>query len=308
MKKLLILTITVTISVCTYAQNIDTISIRQTPAAQDATILSLPCSATFAQGTRYCADSNALVHAADRGWAAASAWTYGGVPANERYLNKFDLSAYSSRAQELLSATLYLYHTQAAHTGNNSATLARVNQSWTENGVTWNNKPTLDTATNDLSKKINIPATVNDSQNFVINMTAMVRYWLQNPNNNHGFMVHLNDESILKSINFATSDHSDTSFRPKMVLVFDPSLNTSLNDRLPDVEKVKVYPNPATDRIQIESSAIVQNILISDLSGRVFKQSVESKMFVGDLSAGVYIINIQTNAGSTQRKFIKQDN
>lgn len=305
MTKLLILMNVFIISVCTSAQNIDTISIRQTPAAQDATILSLPCSATFAQGTRYCADSNALVHAADRAWAAASAWTYGGVPANERYLNKFDLSAYNSRAQELHSATLYLYHTQAAHTGNNGATLARVNQPWTETGVTWNNKPNLDTASNDLAKKINIPATANDSQNFVINMTAMVRYWLQNPTNNHGFMVHLNNESILKSINFATSDHSDTSFRPRMVLIFDPSLKTGLETQSNIDNQIILYPNPANDWFGINSILSIQKIELFDFTGKVIKTSHINNMFVGDLSKGIYIVNIHTSEGSILRKLIK---
>lgn len=73
-----------------------------------------------------------------------------------------------------------------------------------------------------------------------------------------------------------------------------------------------VYPNPANDFINISNSENIQvsNIKITDLNGRVVKQSnfdnvSNINLNVSDLSAGIYMMNINTNEGSTVKKIIK---
>ena len=76
---------------------------------------------------------------------------------------------------------------------------------------------------------------------------------------------------------------------------------------------IKIYPNPATDRITIEikSQNILKNSLISvyDIQGQlVFEKSVLQKSMNIDISAltsGVYIVKLNNNTGVEVSRFIK---
>lgn len=74
-----------------------------------------------------------------------------------------------------------------------------------------------------------------------------------------------------------------------------------------------VYPNPATDVLNISNSinAEINAITITDLNGRTVKQitangSVDSQINISDLNAGVYFVNINSNEGSLTKKIIKK--
>ena len=76
--------------------------------------------------------------------------------------------------------------------------------------------------------------------------------------------------------------------------------------------KFLVTPNPANDFVNISNSENIKvsNIKITDLNGRVVKQKnfdnvSNINLNVSDLSSGVYMININTNEGSTVKKIIK---
>lgn len=76
--------------------------------------------------------------------------------------------------------------------------------------------------------------------------------------------------------------------------------------------KFSVTPNPANDYITISNSENIKvsNIKITDLNGRVVKQNnfdnvSNINLNVSDLSSGVYMMNINTNEGSTVKKIIK---
>ncbi|GAB4162200.1 MAG: hypothetical protein Tsb0033_20910 [Winogradskyella sp.] len=74
-------------------------------------------------------------------------------------------------------------------------------------------------------------------------------------------------------------------------------------------EKVKLYPNPAKNTIQVTSNQVIDNILIIDSNGRELKVIVvsdtEYSFDVSDYSNGIYFIEIQSGASKTTRKFIK---
>jgi hypothetical protein len=74
-----------------------------------------------------------------------------------------------------------------------------------------------------------------------------------------------------------------------------------------------VYPNPATDVLNISNSinAEINAITITDLNGRTVKQitangSVDSQINISDLNAGVYFVNINSNEGSLTKKIVKK--
>ncbi|MEN8815775.1 MAG: T9SS type A sorting domain-containing protein [Nonlabens sp.] len=92
--------------------------------------------------------------------------------------------------------------------------------------------------------------------------------------------------------------------------VVTSDLLTTGEESLNDVT-VNVYPNPATDVLNITSSAQqFTSVNIVDLNGRLVKSfEVESNVVnanIQDLKSGLYIVNISNNETTISRKFIKE--
>ncbi|AGC77072.1 putative secreted protein (Por secretion system target) [Nonlabens dokdonensis] len=74
---------------------------------------------------------------------------------------------------------------------------------------------------------------------------------------------------------------------------------------------VKVFPNPATDILNVSSSTQqLSSIEIVDLNGRLIKSlevnSTEVSANIEDLKPGLYILNISSNDATITRKFVKE--
>ncbi len=72
-----------------------------------------------------------------------------------------------------------------------------------------------------------------------------------------------------------------------------------------------VYPNPATNVINVANSAdVINNVTITDLNGRTVKQVTsgvnEAQINISDLAQGVYILNASSNDKSFTQKIVKQ--
>lgn len=77
--------------------------------------------------------------------------------------------------------------------------------------------------------------------------------------------------------------------------------------------KISVYPNPATNVVNISNAdnININNIEIVDINGRVIKvvtpKTISTiEINISDLTSGVYFMNIKTNEGSTTKKIIKE--
>lgn len=68
-----------------------------------------------------------------------------------------------------------------------------------------------------------------------------------------------------------------------------------------DKNKVTVYPNPFKDVVRISDVSNVKSVSISDLTGRLVRTvKASSEINLGDLNAGMYLIILHKNDGSTQ--------
>ncbi len=74
---------------------------------------------------------------------------------------------------------------------------------------------------------------------------------------------------------------------------------------------IKVYPNPATYYLFIESDVELNNISILNLNGRKIRTSTENLLMgktkvaiLEKLPSGVYIISIETNVSKHTKKII----
>jgi len=72
-----------------------------------------------------------------------------------------------------------------------------------------------------------------------------------------------------------------------------------------------IYPNPATDVINISNSLdVIENVKITDLNGRVVKEIASDiekvQINISDLAQGVYILNATSNGRTITEKIVKK--
>ena len=74
-----------------------------------------------------------------------------------------------------------------------------------------------------------------------------------------------------------------------------------------DKAELLIYPNPVSDILNIKTKEKVQSASIFDMTGRKIEAKVmDNAVDVTNLERGTYIINIQTEKGTTSEKFIKK--
>lgn len=70
--------------------------------------------------------------------------------------------------------------------------------------------------------------------------------------------------------------------------------------------QIKLWPNPTVDVLHIEASSAIQQVIIFDMQGRVVIQSTETKLELSHLSAGNYLVQIQTEQNSVTKQIVKK--
>lgn len=71
-------------------------------------------------------------------------------------------------------------------------------------------------------------------------------------------------------------------------------------------KKFSIYPNPASDFIQIETTEKLKEVNIYSATGQKVLTSQELKITIQSLSSGVYFVEIKTNGGSAMHKMVKK--
>lgn len=150
----------------------------------------------------------------------------GGVNIN-RGIFRFNLNSLTSLPNFnneiiLISANVNLYARPntgflVGHFGNNNAsTLRRVLQNWSENTVTWNNQPTT-TAVGAVA----VPQNTVQFQDYLgLNINEFVEFWINNPSQNYGLILQLNQEVVNNGLNFYSSDDPLTSKHPSLAISY----------------------------------------------------------------------------------------
>jgi hypothetical protein len=146
-------------------------------------------------------------------------WTSGGAFNTARAFIEFDLSGIPIQ-KKISSAKLSFYWISYDNlidqTGENAFTIYRINEEWDESTVTWNSQPSstnLDSVSVAKSNSINQDYTD-------IDVTALVQDMINNPSQNYGFMLKLNDEFPYKLVILASSDYPESSKRPRLEIYY----------------------------------------------------------------------------------------
>lgn len=138
----------------------------------------------------------------------------------QRSLIRFELSSVPSNAQ-IISAKLSLWcniesgHHQLQY-GDNQSYLSRIIQPWEEQTVTWNNQPV---ATKE--NQVWLHVSQSRTEDYLdIDVTNLIKDFIELKNPNYGLMMQLLTEEMYRTLLFASSDFSDTSKRPLLVITY----------------------------------------------------------------------------------------
>lgn len=98
-----------------------------------------------------------------------------------------------------------------------SGTLYKVTGAWTENSITWGNKPGYSSAAGDYRN-----FSYSYSANRIINLdvTNMVQEWANDTSSNHGWMFTA-IQSAGSSSGFASDDYNNASYRPTLTVTYE---------------------------------------------------------------------------------------
>lgn len=177
--------------------------------------------------------------------------------------------------------------------------------SWTENGVTWNNKPTTTT----------LLATVPGQSSGVVNFPVTDQV-----------MSELAGDKVLtlKVVSTVSGQTTDATFysredallsnQPQLLFSNTPSLNAALMN-VPKPVEARIYPNPASTEATIEFASETEKMIwisINDMSGRVvmwrnqraFSGNNKIPVNTNMLAAGTYIVTIKDGQNTTPLKLI----
>jgi hypothetical protein len=74
-----------------------------------------------------------------------------------------------------------------------------------------------------------------------------------------------------------------------------------------EINQIKIYPNPTTDFIKIETNGFVRRAELFNLQGQKVNTSFSNnKVDVQNIASGVYFLKLQTNKGEVTKKVVKK--
>lgn len=181
------------------------------------------------------------------------------------------------------------------------------NTSWLENTITWNNKPAAQPA-------VLATTTVNSTANqyYQWDLTQLIDD-LRTAGMTSVTIKLINTNSSNNQIIFNSKEAA--SNRPQLVITDAGSSRTMVitkND-IPAIEMdIKVYPNPATDILNIFSSSGTTTIKLYDVNGRMVRQQqiigrTVQQVPVGHLRSGLYLLKMESATGVITKKIVVQN-
>jgi hypothetical protein len=231
-----------------------------------------------------------------------SAWTNGGSLGIQRTLIDFDFSNIPANAV-IQSATLTLYNNPTSNngfqngehshiSGSNESVLQRITGSWQPGTVNWNNQPSTDAM-----YQSTLPQDTNVHQDYIIDVTDLIRDRIQNPLTTYGFMLKLVTEQPFRCLVFASSNHPNQALHPNLELCY--TIPTGISENEISHFEFSIYPNPANKNLHIQFNHTIsgnRKIEIIDITGRKVLEkllpinSMNFSLNIESLSAGTYLV------------------
>ena len=87
---------------------------------------------------------------------------------------------------------------------------------------------------------------------------------------------------------------------------------TGIDQGIYDERELNIYPNPATEKLNIQAKENIQSIKVTNFLGEIIlnqnysSAKNEIEISVADLPAGIYFIRVQTKSGWCTGRFVKE--
>lgn len=156
----------------------------------------------------------------------------------------------------------------------------RVIDPWNELTITYNNQPQTTT-----QNQVLTPPSTGHNQDFEITVIQLVQFMVSNPNINYGFGLKMQVESYYRSLVFGSSDRTDSTRRPKLIV---------------DINTLEITSQP-TDQFGNLGNMVQFNTDVNQTSalfqwqinnGNGFVDLNDTGQFIGSYTSTLYIQNI----------------
>ena len=231
-------------------------------------------------------------------------WTQNGIVNYNRIFVEFDLSEIPDESN-IMEAYLILHFDPTnnsgidGHSGDNILVIRRITSPWDDFSVTWNNQP-QSTSLNE----VYYGASNYKYENAVIDVTTLMQDMVDNPSSSYGFSLQLIDETPYKAWLFASSENSDISRHPHLIVRYG---NTPMAaDEQPIKNKVTVFPNPTTSKVSLlnDPSIKIKKVRVYYSDGRFLSEYIGENPKIFLLTPGTYLLEIYTDEGVLNEKVI----
>lgn len=240
----------------------------------------------------------------------ALAWSNSGQRSDLRTMIYWDLNDIPSNAI-VTHADLSLFWNPVSSTpghsntsGPNDASLIRISSQWDEHTVTWNTQPTLDT-----SLKVMVPASSNNQEDYIIDITTLAQEMVSNPANNHGLMFKLNDENQYRSLMFCSSDHPEPARRPKIEICYTIPTGITTTQRFEDFIVSYDQSKEMVNVLCSQGFKLGTELTIYNLAGKTLKQfnisnQVKYTFSSSGMASGIYFISTDYSGNRITKKLV----
>ena len=155
----------------------------------------------------------------------AEGWDINGDPIISRSILQFDVTAIPVNSV-IQSAFLSLYFDPSGvngyQAGKNNGLVIKATSPWEENTVSWASQPNTTIVQNAA-----IPISVLPTQDYpAINIKNMIQYFVNNPDKNSGMIIKLINEVPYNRLVLASSDYSDASRHPRLLINYTPAVDS----------------------------------------------------------------------------------
>ncbi|WP_338790122.1 T9SS type A sorting domain-containing protein [Bernardetia sp. MNP-M8] len=78
-------------------------------------------------------------------------------------------------------------------------------------------------------------------------------------------------------------------------------------DQNQSFKEINIYPNPATNILNIKSESEIVSISLLNVQGQEVKRwNAKNELYIGDIPIGLYLLKINTTEGTEQVRIIKE--
>ncbi|MDR6923825.1 MULTISPECIES: T9SS type A sorting domain-containing protein [Chryseobacterium] len=135
----------------------------------------------------------------------------------------------------------------------------------------------------------------------IIGSSSEVKYYLDNILIYTGTIEPIN----IDQVRFVHNNAEGSAYIDNIQLNNQSGLSTK--ETTGPKKKIIIYPNPATDFIKLTDSHLVKAVKVYNMEGKELQIKLNgNKIDVKNLSAGVYLLNIETDDRNFTEKFIKK--